>query len=323
MTSKKTNEAAALAGTLASAPALENDTPFGAMLGLCADESIVDKVGEALNAQRFQMLADIAEELAGDVVFPTCFDTAVHLRAELQNPDVSVARIAQMVSLEPLVAAKLLHIANSAFFNPSGVPVCTLPEAIVRLGVNLVRTTALAVAMNQMLRAREMAVFEELTVNIWDHSIRTAVAARVLAHAQTRLNPDEAMLAGLVHDQGAFYMLYRATQYEELRARPESMKYLIAQWHESIGVALLNALGLPDEIVAATVDHDRPRQMPQHVQTLADVVYVGNLLAGANFEWLYQELAPDPAAVDAARAGFADLMSQIDTEAGNMLAVFG
>ena len=122
MTSKKTNEAAALAGTLASAPALENDTPFGAMLGLCADESIVDKVGEALNAQRFQMLADIAEELAGDVVFPTCFDTAVHLRAELQNPDVSVARIAQMVSLEPLVAAKLLHIANSAFFNPSGVP---------------------------------------------------------------------------------------------------------------------------------------------------------------------------------------------------------
>ena len=292
-------------------------------IGRCADESIDDKVGEGLNAQRFQMLADIAQELAGDVVSPTCFDTAVHLRAELQHQDVSVARIAQMVALEPLVAAKLLHIANSAFFNPSGTPVCTLSDAIVRLGVNLVRTTALAVAMNQLLRAREMAVFEELTVNIWEHSIRTAVAARVLAHSQTRLNPDEALLAGLVHDLGAFYMLYRASQYPELRARPESMKYVIAQWHESIGVALLNALGLPEEIVVATEDHDRPRPMPRTLQTLGDVVYVGNLLAGTNFEWMYQELAPDPAYVDAARTSFTDLIERIDGETSEMLAVFG
>ena len=292
-------------------------------LGSCADVSVDDKVGEALNAQRFQMLADIAQELASDVVFPTCFDTAVHLRAELQHQDISVARIAQIVALEPLVAAKLLHIANSAFFNPSGTPVCTLADAIVRLGVNLVRTTALAVALNQLLRAREMAVFEELTVSIWDHSVRTAVASRVLAHAHTRLNADEAMLAGLVHDLGAFYMLYRASQYPELRARPESMKYVIAQWHESIGVALLNALGLPEEIVEATEDHDRPRRMPAIVQTLSDVVYVGNLLAGANFEWLYQELAPNPANVAAARQNFADLIEQIDLETSEMLAVFG
>ena len=172
-----------------------------------------DKVGEALSSQRFQMLTDIARDLAGDVVFPTCFDTAVYLRQELQNPEVPIAHIVRLVSVEPLIAAKLLHIANSAYYNPSGAAIRGLPEAITRLGVNLVRTTALAVAMNQLMRSREMAAFSELTRDLWQHSIKTAAAARLLARTHTRVLPDEAMLAGLVHDLGAFYMLYRAMQY--------------------------------------------------------------------------------------------------------------
>ena len=54
----------------------------------------VDKVGEALKAQRFQMLEDIARELSsGSVVFPTCFDAALRLRKELQNPDLPIPRM--------------------------------------------------------------------------------------------------------------------------------------------------------------------------------------------------------------------------------------
>lgn len=254
-----------------------------------------DKVGEALNSQRFQMLTDIARDLAGDVVFPTCFDTAVHLRQELQAADLPIARIARLVSVEPLIAAKLMHLANSVHYNPSGASVRGLPEAITRLGVNLVRTTALAVAMNQLMRSREMAAFSDLTRVLWAHSIRTAVAARALARTRTRINPDEAMLAGLVHDLGAFYMLYRSMQYPELRARPESMRYLIVQWHESIGVTLLNALGLPAEIVDATIDHDQPRPAPTTLRTLSDVVYVANALTSAQFDWLYPDFDPSAA----------------------------
>lgn len=280
-----------------------------------------DKVGEALNSQRFQMLTDIARDLAGDVVFPTCFDTAVHLRQELQNPDVPIARIAQLVSVEPLIAAKLLHIANSAYYNPAGVAIRGLPEAIARLGVSLVRTTALAVAMNQLLRSRDMAMFSGLAHDLWVHSIRTATAARLLARTRTRLNPDEAMLAGLVHDLGAFYMLYRAMQYPELRARPESMRFLIVHWHESIGVTLLNALGLPADIVDATIDHDQPRPMPAQLRTLGDVVYVANALTCEHFDWLYPESAAGRSEDDAVRNSFADILPAVDVDAREMMAV--
>ena len=281
-----------------------------------------DKVGEALSSQRFQMLTDIARDLAGDVVFPTCFDTAVHLRQALQNPDVPITQIVRLVSVEPLIAAKLLHLANSVYYNPSGAAVRGLPEAVTRLGVSLVRTTALAVAKNQLMRSREMVVYSDLMRDLWQHSIKTAVAARILARAHTRLNPDEAMLAGLVHDLGAFYMLYRAMQYAELRARPESMRYLIVQWHESIGVTLLNALGLPTEIVDATIDHDQPRPVPTTLRTLADVVYVANLLTSQNFDWLYPESATVSNEITLAVAAYSEILPQVDADAREMMVVF-
>ena len=281
-----------------------------------------DKVGEALSSQRFQMLTDIARDLAGDGVFPTCFDTAVHLRQALQNPDVPITQIVRLVSVEPLIAAKLLHLANSVYYNPSGAAVRGLPEAVTRLGVSLVRTTALAVAMNQLMRSREMVVYSDLMRDLWQHSIKTAVAARILARAHTRLNPDEAMLAGLVHDLGAFYMLYRAMQYAELRARPESMRYLIVQWHESIGVTLLNALGLPTEIVDATIDHDQPRPVPTTLRTLADVVYVANLLTSQNFDWLYPESATVSNEITLAVAAYSEILPQVDADAREMMVVF-
>ena len=91
-----------------------------------------DKVGDALNAQRFQMLEDIANELKGDVVFPTYFDAAMRLRKELQNPDLPTKRLASIVSLEPLIATKLMNLAKSALYSPDGTSARNLPAAISR-----------------------------------------------------------------------------------------------------------------------------------------------------------------------------------------------
>lgn len=285
-------------------------------------ERSADKVGKALNDQRFQMLEDIAKELKSVVVFPTYFDAALRLRKALQDPDIPIERIASLVSVEPLVAAKLMNLANSALYSPDGKPVRNLPAAITRLGVELVRTTAVAIAMNQILRAKDMASFGDLTYALWQHSIKSAAIARLLARTYTRINPDEALLAGLVHDLGAFYMLYRAAQYSELRDRPESVKHLIMQWHEGIGVTLLGVLGMPAEIIQATIDHDHPRAIPAAIQSLSDIVYVSNILAGAHFEWLYQDIDPTIAEISIARENFADLLPQIEADTLEMQAVF-
>lgn len=281
-----------------------------------------DKKGDALKTQRFQMLADIASELSGEVVFPTHFDAVLRLRKVLQDPAQSIASIAAAVSVEPLISAKLLHLANSVAFNPESRKITDLKSAITRLGLNSVRTAALSIVMTQLLRAKGMAEFTETTQALWEHSIQTAAAARIIAKTLTRLNPDEALLTGLIHDLGAFYMLYRATQYEELRHRPDTVKYLMIQWHESIGATLLNALGIPEEIVEATVDHDRIRPTPAPIRSLSEVIYVANMLAGGHFEWLMQDQAESPADLEVLEEKYGYLKPEIEALTKEMRASF-
>ena len=283
-------------------------------------DASADKYGVALNAQRFKMLEDIASELAGEVIFPTSFDAALRLRSELQNSKLPTARIAQIVSLEPLVASKLMRMANSALYSPMGGEVRDLQAAITRLGVRVVRTTALAIAMNQLMRSKEMVVFMSLTAALWDHSLKAAAAARIVARTYTRVNPDEALLAGLIHDLGAFYMVYRAAQYPELRARPDTVKHLIVEWHESIGVTLLNALGLSEELVNASIDHDHWRSSPVTVRTLSDIVYVGSALDETYV--VRPHVWPDDDAGHAVREQFAALLPAIDADVCEMRAIF-
>lgn len=287
------------------------------------DGMIADQQSLALDASGFRMLEDIARELAGEVIFPTCFDAAFRLRQELQNPQLPALRIASIVSVEPLLATKLMHLANSAFYLRRGsTPANDLKAAINRLGVDLVRTTALAVAMGQLLRSKELVSFSDFTRELWAHSLKAAAASRILARTQTRINPDEALLAGLVHDLGAFYMLYRAVQYADLRARPDALRQLIGQWHESIGVTLLNALGMPDEIVQATIDHDQPRHVAMPLRTLADVVYVGNLIGATHCGWLRQDFDSDTGEAAIVCQNFAELLPEIDGDTAEMQAVF-
>ncbi len=287
-----------------------------------AAEFRADLKGDALKAQRFQMLEDIAEELSGEVVFPTSFDVALRIRKALQDPDISVSQLVSLICIEPVLAAKLLQLANSVAYNPGQVEVRNLDGAIQRLGMNMVRNTAMAVAMSQMLRARDMVEFSEMAQSLWRHTLHTASACYVIAKHLTRINPDEALLAGLMHDLGAFYMLYRATRYAELRERPETLKYLIARWHESIGQMVLASMSMPAEIEEAVRDHDVMRPVPAIPKNLRDVLFVGNLMSGGIYGWdqhdSHEPDTPPPKLEESYRA----LREEIEVRMAEMLTVF-
>lgn len=248
-------------------------------------DAAVDKKGEALRQQRFKMLEDIAAEIAGDVVFPSCFDVVLRLRAELRDPDLSIERIAALVQTEPLICAQLIRQANSVAQGVSN-EVRDVHGAIMRLGLETVRHVALAIAMTQLVRSKQLVPFSEFSKLLWQHSQYAASAAHVIAAELTRFKPDEAQFAGLVHDLGAFYMLYRAAQYEELRIRPDSVRHLIVQWHESIGESLLFALKLPEFILDAVRAHERPKSLLEDPANLAEVVCAADRLASVRFNWM-------------------------------------
>jgi HD-like signal output (HDOD) protein len=282
-----------------------------------------DKTSAALNEQRFQLLQDIANELAGEVVFPTTFDLVVRLRKVLQDPALTIDQVAAFVNLEPLMSARLISLANSAAFASADKTTRSVHDAVYRLGLNNVRSCAMAIAMGQLMRAKEMVGFDDLARQLWEHSLHTASAAYVVSQRLApKINPDDAMLAGLVHDLGAFYMLYRVTHYEELRQQPETARLLIMQWHESIGHALLIALGVPEDVADAVREHDQPRQLPPKPRHLTDVVYAANLLAGGIFAWLEQDAAAT-AELPALSEEYRQLADEVKRHEEEMRSVFG
>lgn len=266
------------------------------------------------NKIHFRILEDIARDLSGEVNFPTCLDAAIMVRNTLRDPEVSLGKVANVLEVEPLIASKLLRLSNSVPYNPSGRAITDLKTAVGRLGFEAVRTTSLAVAMDQMLKSRNLSGFDTMSRLTWEHSLQVAAIARVLARRIGRVNPDEAMLAGMVHDIGVFYLLYRAAEYPEYRDSPEAVIGLVAGWHESIGESLLHVLGLPDRIVDSVRDHDRLHNTDNPC-TLADIVYFANILAGGNFEWMHGADGPtDVEASAAQRERYADLLDEAEDD---------
>lgn len=238
----------------------------------------------------FRILENIARDLSGDVNFPTCLDSAIFVRNTLRDPLADIGRITRAVGLDPLISSKLLRLANSAAYCANGKPIADIAIAVQRLGLEVVRTISLTVAMDQMLNARRVAGFQRLSREVWEHSINVAAIARVLARRLGRINPDEAMLAGLVHDLGVFYLLYRAVDYPHYRDSEALTLELLRDWHEEIGETLLDLLELPPKIKEAVREHEHLDNVegPFH---LCDILYFANLLAGGDQEWMPLHLA--------------------------------
>lgn len=262
-----------------------------------------DKTGEALKQQRFAMLEHIAEELSGDVIFPTFFDAVLNVRNALRDSEISKAGLIALIHTEPLICARIVHEANTKTGSRrthlkevdrdgKTVPkmVGSVSAAIDILGIGATRNLCLNNATSQLVRCKELVVFQEVSRVLWEHSLYSAAAAEVICITLTRLDPDQAFFAGLIHDLGAFYMLYRSAQYAELRVRPDTVKHIVAQWHESIGETLLASLHLPEALVAAVSHHDQPRPPLTHnPRNLNEIVYAANALAQIGSEWLDEQ----------------------------------
>lgn len=170
--------------------------------------------------------------------------------------------------------------------------------------------------MAQIAKSAPLAGFQAYSRELLAHCLRTGAIARLLAQRFTpRINPETAMVAGLVHDIGAFYVLDRAARDEDLRQRPETLKHLVAKWHEAIGDQLLIAMQQPEDIIEAVRDHDTPRDLNDVPRTLGDIVYLANLFAGGIEEMMRMDVPKERLPQDVTHERYAALRAEIELAA--------
>jgi HD-like signal output (HDOD) protein len=242
------------------------------------------------SALTFKILEDIARDLSGnEITFPTFLDITFQVRAALKDPNLNVEQLSKLVGAEPLMSAKIIRMANSVALNPSGREVADVKSAIVRVGMEAVRTVSFAVAMEQLLKSKQMQPFEEISHRLWVHTSHVAALCRVLARKVAKINGDEAMFAGLVHDLGVFYLMSRAANFPELANDKVELHALLVGWHDNIGHALLSAMGLPESVLEAVRDHETEREITA-LDNLSNVLYIANKIANRTSSWRDAEL---------------------------------
>ena len=192
---------------------------------------------------KFTLVQQLAKDLsAGDLELSSFPDIALRIRKALNDEMCTTAQIVQILGAEPVLAAKILAISNSAALRPTNDPITDLPMAVNRIGRNMVRNAAMSFAIAQTEKGYSLKEAKAHLDKLWDECAHVAALCFILAKKYTSLNPDEALLVGLMHGVGKLYILGRAQEHPELFSDEAELMGIMDSWHAGIGSAII---GIP------------------------------------------------------------------------------
>ena len=231
------------------------------------------------NTVVFGFVKALAQELSnGRVDLPSVPDIVIKVQRALANENVSNETVVQVLGSEPVLAGKLLSMANSAALNTSGRKIADLRMAVARVGFNIVRSAALSFAVEQLKCAAKFKHLVPMLDALWKHSVQIAALSHVVARRFTSLNGDTALLAGLMHNVGRIYILTRASDHPTLFADQLTYQSIVRDWHTNVTKALLENWQVAEEIVDAVSNYEDLNREMRGPVTLTDVLALASLL---------------------------------------------
>lgn len=198
--------------------------------------------------------------VAGEVEFlPPRPRIYLELIRVLNDEKSSVADVANVVEQDPAIAAKVLHVANSAFFS-RGMKIASVREAVARLGAQVLRGVVLSMDAFSSFRAAATPRVERKM----EHCFRVASVAWALAKGKAE--KELVFTAGLLHDIGQVLLCWKhpeaAAQVEEKLGAGatalEAERDVLGTSHPEIGAYLLGLWGLPFPVIEAVLNHHMP-----------------------------------------------------------------
>lgn len=239
-------------------------------------------------AQQNAVAADVFAALEnGTLEIPTLPEIALKIRNMIDDPNVSADSLIRLLSTDPSISAQIIKTANNAAFS-NGNPVNDLRSAVSRLGYRMLHNMVMLIAMSKLFKASSPLINQELK-RLWDHSREVAANSYVLALQQSHLKPEQAMLAGLLHDLGALPLCMYADRHHP-RLDQETLDGLIRKFHTEIGAKLLASWHFPSEVIEIIAQHENLQRMTADgIADYIDVVTLANLMMPTTIKFVAWE----------------------------------
>jgi len=205
----------------------------------------------------------------------------------INDPYASLGRVAETILKDQALTAKVLKVINSAYYGVQ-TPVATVSQAVSLLGLGKIKNLAMAISLAEGLYRWSGLPFGRGA--LWHHSQACGVATSLVAEAAGYPNPEEALIAGLLHDIAKalwtelfperFLAAIKAVQMEGRDPLEVEIEYLTIP-HATVGAWMLEKWQLPEIFQKTVALHHQSRVEggDPPVVLLSRALYLGNLLA--------------------------------------------
>lgn len=210
----------------------------------------------------------------------------------VEDPTSTAQDLHNIISNDPALCSRILKVVNSAFY---GLPrqIGSINRAIVLLGLNAVKNIAIAASLTKLFRGGDLCP-KFSARDLWIHSVATAAGGKLVCDELRLGLPDEAFLAGLIHDIGIMVemqakrhdlvQVFDELPFDDAGAPIEDMRIIEQRVfgvdHQAFGAGLCDAWKFPKSFAYVTGFHHNPMDLPESSRMLACIVYVADRLAG-------------------------------------------
>lgn len=220
-----------------------------------------------------------------DAVLPTLPDIFFKINSAIMNPSSSSYDIASVIGKDTGLSARLLKMANSAFYGfPSQID--SIQRAVTIIGAK--QLTTLSYAMN--IIDVFMNIPEDILdmASFWRHSVACGICSRILAGYKNIQNTERLFVAGLLHDIGRL-LLYQYASDDMgplvVRARSEGSLLHRLEYenlkvdHTTVGACLVKKWKLPAMLEDIVHFHHTPRKSINGIETT--IVHIADIMTNA------------------------------------------
>ena len=215
------------------------------------------------------------DALNDELKLPIMHELALAVRRKTLDPSSSVSDLTLIIQTDIAITTQLIQMANSPLYR-GYEPIQSLNEAIARIGMNAVRDIVTGLTIKQIF-ATEQPRLRRRMREWWEHSARVAANCSILARHEGGIDPERALLAGLIHDIGELAIIKYANGLTAEELSSESLAEAIQHLNAKLGALMLRQWKLDEEFAVAALHADNFNRQPDGVVRLVDLVQVAQL----------------------------------------------
>ncbi len=208
---------------------------------------------------------------------PALPEAALKIRQVINKPDVNSAEIVQIVQTDPTLSARLIKISNSPLYG-TWREIKTVRDAVRRLGLETTRSLSFSLSVRQLFHAKSTLIKQQIR-QMYEESIKVSALAYVIASSRANhLDPEQALLAGLLHKLGIIPILKYIDENPGLITSTQSLNKSLINLSVPISKLMFEHWHFDDEFLKVVESSDHWYRDSGEPVDYVDIVIAARLL---------------------------------------------